>query len=73
MHSCGAAVIGYLVLLVCFLFFILAREFMHRLHGRWFQLSRQQFDIIHYAGMRIFKLGIILLNMVPYIALRIVG
>ena len=27
-----------------------------------FQLSRQQFDIIHYAGMGIFKLGIILFN-----------
>jgi hypothetical protein len=61
------------VLLVWFLFFILARDFMHRLHGRWFQLSRQQFDIIHYSGMGIFKLGIILLNLVPYIALRIVG
>ena len=46
---------------------------MHRLHSRWFQLSRQQFDIIHYGGMGIFKLGIILLNLVPYIALRIVG
>jgi hypothetical protein len=61
------------VLLVWFLFFILARDFMHRLHGRWFQLSRQQFDIIHYAGMGIFKLGIILLNLVPYVALRVVG
>ncbi len=65
------AVLNYGVLLVWF--FILAHDFMHRLHGRWFQLSRQQFDIIHYAGMAIFKLGIILLNVVPHIALRIVG
>jgi phosphatidylglycerophosphate synthase len=67
------AVINYGVLLVWFLFFILARDFMQRLHGRWFQLSRQQFDIIHYGGMGLFKLGIILFNLVPYIALRIVG
>ena len=67
------AVINYGVLLIWFLFFIMGRDFMHRLHGRWFQLSRQQFDIIHYAGMAIFKLGIILLNLVPYVALRIVG
>ena len=67
------AVINYGVLLVWFMFFILGRGFMHRLHSRWFQLSRQQFDIIHYAGLGIFKLGIILLNLVPYIALRIVG
>ena len=55
------------------LVFILARDFMQRLHGRWFQLSRQQFDVIHYAGMAVFKLGIILFNLVPYVALRIVG
>ena len=67
------AVINYGVLLVWFLFFILAHDLMQRLHGRWFQLSRQQFDVIHYAGMAVFKLGIILLNLVPYIALRIVG
>jgi hypothetical protein len=64
------AVINCGVLLVWFLFFILARDLMHRLHGRWFQLSRQQFDIIPYAGMGIFKLGIILFNLVPYVALR---
>lgn len=67
------AIINYGVLLVWFLFFILARDFMHRLHGRWFHLSVEQFDAIHYAGMAIFKLGIILFNLVPYIALRIVG
>jgi hypothetical protein len=65
--------INYGVLFIWFLFFILARDFMLRLHGRWFQLSRQQFDIIHYAAMGIFKLGIILFNLVPYIALRIVN
>ena len=67
------AIINYGVLLVWFLFFILARDFMHRLHGRWFHLSVEQFDAIHYAGMAIFKLGIILFNLVPYIALGIVG
>lgn len=67
------ALINYGVLVIWFLVFILARDFMQRLHGRWFQLSRQQFDVIHYAGMAVFKLGIILFNLVPYVALRIVG
>jgi hypothetical protein len=35
-------------------------------------LSVEQFDMLHYAGMSIFKIGILLLNVVPYIALRIV-
>ena len=31
----------------------------------------EQFDMLHYAGMSIFKIGIMLLNLVPYIALSI--
>ena len=31
----------------------------------------EQFDMLHYAGMSVYKIGIILLNLVPYIALHI--
>ena len=67
------AVINYGVLLVWFLVFILAHGWMLQLHGRWFRLSVEQFDALHYGGMSIYKLGIILFNLVPYVALRIVG
>jgi hypothetical protein len=65
------AVINYGILLIWFLFFMLAHDWMVLLHGRWFHLSVDQFDMLHYAGMAIFKIGIILLNVVPYIALGI--
>jgi hypothetical protein len=45
---------------------------MRRLHGRWFRLSDERFDAIHYAGMTIYKIGILLFNLMPYVALRIV-
>ncbi|HEX2928692.1 MAG TPA: hypothetical protein VHV54_03200 [Candidatus Binatia bacterium] len=38
----------------------------------WFRLSVEQFDMLHYAGMSLFKIGILLLNLVPYTALHIV-
>jgi len=66
-------VINYGLLLVWFLFFTLAHDWMHRLHGRWFHLSDEQFDTIHYSCMALYKLGIILFNLVPLIALYIVG
>jgi len=66
------AVINYGILLVWFSFFVMAHDWMYLLHSRWFRLSVEQFDMLHYAGMSIFKLGIILLNVVPYIALRTV-
>jgi hypothetical protein len=65
------AVINYGILLVWFLFFILAHDWMYLFHGRWFRLSVEQFDMLHYGAMAIFKLGIIMLNLVPCIALRL--
>jgi len=66
------AVINYGVLLWWWLFFMLAHDWMHRLHSRWFQLSREQFDALHYAGMALYKIGILLFNLVPHVALHIV-
>ena len=66
-------VINYGVLLVWFLFFMLAHDGIYQLHGRWFPLSVQQFDALHYGGMALYKIGILLFNLIPYIALRIVG
>lgn len=66
-------VINYAILLVWFLVFVFARGWMLRLHGRWFRLSGEQFDALHYAGMAIYKIGIILFNLVPFVVLWILG
>lgn len=65
-------VIDYGVLLVWFLVFVFAHDWMLRIHGRWFRLSPDQFDALHYAGMSIFKIGIILFNLVPFVVLSII-
>jgi hypothetical protein len=62
-------VINYAVLLVWFLVFVFAHDSMLRIHGRWFRLSRDQFDALHYAGMSLYKVGILLFNLVPLVAL----
>ena len=67
------AVVNYGVLLCWFLAFRFAHGWMYRLHGRWFRISIEQFDAIHYAAMAIYKIGILLFNLVPYVALRIVA
>ena len=66
-------IINYGILLLWFLFFALAHDWMHGFHSRWFRLSREQFDAIHYAGMAVFKIGIILFNLVPFVVLWIVS
>jgi hypothetical protein len=64
-------IINYAILLVWFGLFTLERDWMERMHGRWFRLSAEQFDAIHYGGMAVYKIGILLLNLVPLIALSI--
>lgn len=61
------------LLLVWFLAFTLAHDQMYRLHGKWFKLSEEHFDAIHYLCMALFKVAFLLFNLVPYLALRIVG
>jgi hypothetical protein len=66
-------IINYGVLLWWFLVFSLAHDWIYRLHGRWFRMPAEQFNAVHYAGMTIYKIGIFLFNVVPYVALHIVG
>jgi len=54
-----------------FLFFMLAHDWMYRYHSKWFKLSVEKFDAIHYAGMAGYKIGLVLFNFVPYLVLRI--
>jgi hypothetical protein len=60
------------LLLWWFLFISLAYDWVYKFHSKWFNLSSEKFDAIHYTGMAIFEIGIFLFNLVPYLALRIV-
>jgi hypothetical protein len=61
------------ILVFWFLVFAAAHDLIYRIHGRWFAMPVEKFNAIHYETMALFKLGILLFNLVPYLALRIVG
>ena len=65
------AVINYGILLLWFGLFVFAHDLLHRIHARWFKLSVEAFDALHYGLMGAYKLGILLLNLVPLLALVI--
>lgn len=67
-----SALINSAVLLVWFLFFVLAHDWMYRFHTRFFTLTAEKFDSTHYASMAFFKLLVVVFNLVPYLAMRIV-
>ena len=66
-------VINYSVLLLWFAAFRFGHRWMFKLHGGWFHMSEERFDSIHYLGMAVYKIGILLFNLVPYLALSIVA
>lgn len=66
-------VINYAVLFLWFGVFIFAHDWLYRMHTRWFRLSVETFDALNYGGVAVYKLGVILLNVVPWIALTIVS
>ena len=64
------SVINIGVLIFWFLFFMLAHDWIYRYHGKWFTLTIERFDAIHYAFMGFYKLNIFIFNLVPYLVLR---
>ena len=67
-----ATVINLSIVTVWFLGFTFYHDAVFRLHSKWFKLSEEKFDTIHYAGMAFYKIGVYLFNLVPFLAIQIV-
>jgi hypothetical protein len=68
-----ATLINLGILYLWFFFIMFAHDWTYRLHSGWFKFSVERFDSIHYAGMALYKLGILIFNLVPYLALLIIS
>jgi len=66
-------IINFGMLLLWFAVFACAGDWICRYHGKWFPISRDAFNVAHYSGMLLFKLAVFMFNLVPFIALLIVG
>jgi hypothetical protein len=65
--------VNYAILIIWFGVFRLAHDQMYRLHSRWFRLSAETFDTLHYVSMAFYKIGVLLLNVAPLVALWLVS
>lgn len=68
-----SALINYGILLLWYLIFNFAHDWLYQLHSKWFRLSVETFDAIHYGAMALYKVGVLLLFLVPYVALSVVA
>ena len=58
------------LLVFWWLLFMVARDWIYTTHSKWFKLSAERFDAIHYLGMAVVKILIFIFNLVPYLVLR---
>jgi len=65
-------IFGLLFVSFWFFLYILAGDFVYRLHGDWFGLSRHEMDVIFYCGMGLVKLLVIMFFFIPWLAIRLV-
>ena len=66
------AIINIGLLLLWFMMFVQMHDFIYNMHSKWFSLTTERFDTIHYSGMAIYKMAILFFNLVPYLAIRLV-
>jgi len=52
---------------------VFAPDWVYRQQSRWFAISRESYDVGIYAFLGVFKIVFIVFNLVPYLALLIVG
>ncbi len=52
---------------------ILAPDFVYHTHRKWFPIPRETFNAVIYSFLGVFKIVFLVFNVVPYVALLIVG
>jgi len=57
-------------LLIWALFFIGGGNWLYNLHRKWFAISIENFNLIHYSLMGFFKILLLVFFLVPYLVLR---
>lgn len=61
------------IYLLWILFLLFAPDFVYRVQSYWFPVARETYNAIIYSFLGLFKVIFIVFNIVPYIALLIIG
>ena len=64
--------INIAIFIFWFIIFISARDLMYKVHTKLFKMSEETFSAMHYGGLGIYRMLILIFNLIPYLILRIV-
>lgn len=68
---CSIINFGFLIFLA--LIYMLAPNLAYQLQSKFIPISRETFDIVFYSFIGFFKVVVLVFNVVPWIALLIIG
>ena len=60
------------VLLLWWVLLVLFGNWVYAVHTYFFEISRNQFDVVHYAGMALLKIGAFGLFLFPFLGIKLV-
>ena len=66
------SVINGIVLFLWSSIFMLMPDTVYRLHNRWFSITKDNYDLLMYAFLGLYKILFLVFNLVPYISLKLV-
>ena len=66
------SVINGIVLVLWSSIFMLIPDTVCRLHNRWFSIKKDNYDLLMYAFLGLYKILFLVFNLVPYISLKLV-
>ena len=63
-----SSVINVGLIILSFVLLASMRPFIYRMHSKLFPVSEQQFNVVVYSFLGVYKIFIFVFNIVPYIA-----
>jgi hypothetical protein len=66
-------ILNIALLVLSSLLCVCAGDWAYRIHSKWFSISRETFNVVIYSFIALYKILVIVFNLIPYIALSIVG
>jgi hypothetical protein len=61
------------ILAVWTIFFVFAPDFAYRTQSKFLPIPREAYNVVIYAALAVFRILFVVFNLVPFVALLIVG
>ena len=66
------SLINGVVLVLWSSIFMFMPDTVYRLHSRWFSITKDNYDLMMYAFLGLYKILFLIFNLVPYVSLKLI-